>query len=46
MVTPHLYARPFHVLLVRYEQHVADFRGRLQLACALLWLRRLFRLSF
>jgi hypothetical protein len=46
MVTPLPYARPCHVLIVRYDQHVADFRGRLQLACALLWFRRLLHLSF
>jgi putative transposase len=32
-------------LLVRYDKHAANFRGLLQFACALLWLRRLHRLS-
>ena len=45
MVTPLPYARPCRVLVVRYDEHAADFRGRLQLACALLWFRRLRRLS-
>lgn len=31
-------------LLVRYDKHAANFRGLLQLACALLWFRRLHRL--
>ena len=32
-------------LLVRYDKHATNFLGMLQLACALLWLRRLHRLS-
>jgi putative transposase len=32
-------------LLVRYDIHAANFRGLLQFACALLWFRRLHRLS-
>jgi len=32
-------------LLVRYDQHRANFLGLLQLACALVWFRRLHRLS-
>lgn len=32
-------------LLVRYDKHAANFLGLLQLACALLWFRRLHRLS-
>jgi putative transposase len=32
-------------LLIRYDQHAANFRGLLQFACALLWFRRLHRLS-
>jgi putative transposase len=32
-------------LLVRYDKHSANFLGLLQLACALLWFRRLHRLS-
>jgi putative transposase len=32
-------------LLIRYDKHAANFRGLLQLACALLWFRRLHRLS-
>ncbi len=32
-------------LLVRYDKHAANFRGLLQFACALLWFRRLHRLS-
>ena len=31
-------------LLVRYDKHSANFLGLLQLACALLWFRRLHRL--
>jgi putative transposase len=33
-------------LLVRYDKHAANFWGLLQFACALLWFRRLHRLSF
>ncbi len=33
-------------LLVRYDKRSANFRGLLQFACALLWFRRLHRLSF
>jgi putative transposase len=32
-------------LLIRYDKYAANFRGLLQLACALLWFRRLHRLS-
>ena len=32
-------------LLIRYDKHAATFRGLLQFACALLWFRRLHRLS-
>ena len=32
-------------LLVRYDKHSANFLGLLQFACALLWFRRLHRLS-
>ena len=32
-------------LLIRHDKHAANFRGLLQLACALLWFRRLHRLS-
>ncbi len=32
-------------LLVRYDKHAANFRALLQFACALLWFRRLHRLS-
>ncbi len=32
-------------LLIRYDKRAANFRGLLQLACALLWFRRLHRLS-
>ena len=32
-------------LLIRYDKHAANFRGLLQFACALLWFRRLLRLS-
>ena len=32
-------------LLVRYDKYAANFRGLLQFACALLWFRRLHRLS-
>jgi putative transposase len=32
-------------LLIRYDKHAANFLGMLQLACALLWFRRLHRLS-
>lgn len=32
-------------LLIRYDQHAANVRGLLQFACALLWFRRLHRLS-
>jgi putative transposase len=32
-------------LLVRYDKHASNFLGLLQLACALLWFRRLHRLS-
>jgi putative transposase len=32
-------------LLIRYDKHAANFLGLLQLACALLWFRRLHRLS-
>jgi putative transposase len=32
-------------LLVRYDKHSANFLGLLQLACSLLWFRRLHRLS-
>lgn len=32
-------------LLIRYDKHAANFRGLLQFACALLWFRRLHRLS-
>lgn len=31
-------------ILVRYDQHCLNFLGSLQLACALLWYRRLWRL--
>lgn len=33
-------------LLIRYDKRAANFRALLQLACALLWFRRLHRLSF
>lgn len=33
-------------LLVRYDKKPANYLGLLQLACALLWLRRLWRLAF
>ena len=32
-------------LLIRYDKHAANFLALLQLACALLWYRRLHRLS-
>ncbi|MBV8559058.1 MAG: hypothetical protein JO116_26255 [Planctomycetaceae bacterium] len=32
-------------LLVRYDQHAEDFLGLIQLACGLLWNRRLHRLK-
>jgi putative transposase len=32
-------------LLIRYDKRAANFLGLLQLACALLWFRRLHRLS-
>ena len=32
-------------LLIRYDKHAANFRGLLQFACALIWFRRLHRLS-
>jgi putative transposase len=32
-------------LLIRYDKRAANFRGLLQFACALLWFRRLHRLS-
>jgi len=32
-------------LLVRYDKYAANFLGLLQLACALVWYRRLHRLS-
>ena len=32
-------------LLIRYDKHSTNFLGLLQLACALLWFRRLHRLS-
>lgn len=32
-------------LLIRYDKHAANFLGMLQVACALLWFRRLHRLS-
>ena len=32
-------------LLIRYDKYAANFRGLLQFACALLWFRRLQRLS-
>jgi putative transposase len=32
-------------LLIRYDKRSANFLGLLQLACALLWFRRLHRLS-
>jgi putative transposase len=32
-------------LLIRYDKHASIFRGLLQFACALLWFRRLHRLS-
>jgi putative transposase len=32
-------------LLIRYDQRSANFLGLLQRACALLWFRRLHRLS-
>jgi putative transposase len=32
-------------LLIRYDKHAANFRALLQYACALLWFRRLHRLS-
>jgi putative transposase len=32
-------------LLIRYDKHAANFLGLLQLACALVWFRRLHRLS-
>lgn len=32
-------------LLIRYDKQAANFRGLLQFACALLWYRRLHRLS-
>ena len=32
-------------LLIRYDKHSANFLGLLQFACALLWFRRLHRLS-
>ncbi len=33
-------------LLIRYDKHSANFLGLLKLACALIWFRRLHRLSF
>jgi putative transposase len=35
----------YRALLIRYDKHSANFLGLLQLACALLWFRRLHRLS-
>ena len=32
-------------LLVRFDKHAANFLGLLKLACALVWYRRLHRLS-
>jgi hypothetical protein len=32
-------------LLVRYEKHAANFLGLLKLDCALVWFRRLHRLT-
>ena len=32
-------------ILVRYDKHAANYLGLLQLACALLWYRRLWRLK-
>ncbi len=32
-------------LLIRYDKHAANFHGLLPFACALLWFRRLHRLS-
>ncbi len=33
-------------LLVRYDKNAGNYLGLLQLACALLWFRRLFKLAF
>jgi putative transposase len=32
-------------ILVRYDKKAANYRGLIQLACALLWYRRLHRLQ-
>lgn len=32
-------------ILVRYDKHASNYRGLIQLACALLWFRRLHRLG-
>ena len=32
-------------ILIRYEKKAANYLGMLQLACGLLWFRRLHRLS-
>ena len=32
-------------ILIRYDKKPANYRGLLQLACALLWYRRLHRLK-
>lgn len=32
-------------ILVRYDKHATNYLGLLQLACALLWYRRLWRLK-
>lgn len=32
-------------ILIRYDKHAANYRGLIQLACALLWFRRLHRLG-
>jgi putative transposase len=35
----------FRAILVRYEKKASNYRGLLQLACALLWFRRQLRLQ-
>ncbi|MBI1826951.1 MAG: transposase, partial [Planctomycetes bacterium] len=33
-------------ILIRYDKKACNYLGLLKLACALLWFRRLWRLSF
>ena len=34
-----------HTILVRYEKKAANYLGLVQLACALIWFRRYYRLA-